>query len=398
MLIAGGGLVGLSLVLLLSGAGMRIRLVDRVPFDSGALAADERHLALSEVSCRTLEALGVLQALGADAESIRGIHVSSAGEFGATRWDAAERGFARFGMVAPARRLLEELRRKVSACTDVEMIAPATLAGVVASEQGITADVVDASASVSLRARMLVIADGAESSLREAAGIGATRHDYGRSAVCCVVGTERAHAGVAYERFTRSGPVAMLPQPRSQSGSILIVDTPRAAELMAVSEREYLARLQRAFGYRLGRLRQAGARMSYPLRRVLAERLTAPRQVLIGNAAQALHPVGAQGFNLGLRDAAALAERVLAAWRARADIGARGLLDEHAAARQSDRMATAKLSHFLAQATTLDSALAGWVRSAAMLAADRFEPVAEHLVLAGMGFRGATSAAARGIN
>ena len=138
--------------------------------------------------------------------------------------------------------------------------------------------------------------------------------------------------------------------------------------------------------------------MSYPLRRVLAERLTAPRQVLIGNAAQALHPVGAQGFNLGLRDAAALAERVLAAWRARADIGARGLLDEHAAARQSDRMATAKLSHFLAQATTLNSALAGWVRSAAMLAADRFEPVAEHLVLAGMGFRGATSAAARGIN
>lgn len=397
ILIAGGGLVGLSLALLLSGAGRRIRIVDRAPVEEAAAAPDERHLALSEVSCRTLEGLGVLQALGGDAETIRGIHVSSAGEFGAARWLATEHGYARFGAVAPARRLLAQLKKILLTRSDIELIAPAGVEDALADERRVQALVTTADVRTPAHAPLLVIADGAESSLRTAAGIDVERHDYERSAVCCVVATERPHLGVAYERFTRSGPVAMLPQPRGQSGSILIVEADAASALMQLSEHDYLDRLQRAFGYRLGRLRSAGPRLSYPLRRVFAIALCAPRQVLIGNAAQALHPVGAQGFNLGLRDAAALAQRVRAAWATGADIGHPGLLADYAEARRSDRNATANLSHALAQATTLKSPAAGWLRSLAIVAADRFEPLAEHLMLGGMGFRGATPAAARGI-
>ncbi len=396
ILIAGGGLVGLSLALLLSGAGRRIRIVDRAPVDEAA-APDERHLALSEVSCRTLEGLGVLQALGADAESIRGIHVSSAGEFGVARWLAAERGYPRFGMVAPARKLLAQMKKTLLTRPDIELIAPAGVEDVLADARAVQAAVDKSATRTPVRAPLLVVADGAESSLRTAAGIDAERHDYGRTAICCVVATERPHEGIAYERFTRGGPVAMLPQPRGQSGSIFIVDTQTAGALMQLSGRDYLDQLQRAFGYRLGRLRTAGTRVCYPLRRVVARALCAPRQVLIGNAAQALHPVGAQGFNLGLRDAAALAQRVRAAWAAGQDIGHVGLLTEYAESRRGDRNATAGLSHTLAMATTLDSPAAGWVRSLAIIAADRFEPLAEHLLLGGMGFRGATSDAARGL-
>jgi 2-octaprenyl-6-methoxyphenol hydroxylase len=246
-----------------------------------------------------------------------------------------------------------------------------------------------------LLSRLLVIADGADSVLRSAAGIGTERHDYQRSAICCVVTPERDHAGTAYERFTRDGPVALLPQAHGRCGAILVVDRADVVRLMALSEGEFLQQLQRAFGYRLGRLQRAGERVSYPLRRILAERLTAPRQVLIGNAAQAIHPVGAQGFNLGLRDAATLAGLLRASVAMGCDPGGDELLTGYALARADDRAATTGLSHALAEVSGVRALPARWLRSLALLAADRFEPLREHLMLGGMGYRGATPALAR---
>ena len=398
ILIAGGGLVGLSLALALSGSGLRVAVVDRVPMSTGARAADERHLALSEVTCRVLENLGVLSALGGDAEPIRAIHVSSAGEFGATRWAASDAGRQRFGVVVPARRLLQALQQAVLGRSDLRVLAPAAVIDAVIDADGVHATIeANGEQPQSLRARLLVIADGVDSALRSAAGIGSERHDYQRSAICCALSPERDHQGTAYERFTRSGPVALLPQAFGRCGAIQVVDSDQVEGLMALPDDDYLRQLQSAFGYRLGRLRRVGVRVSYPLRRVLAQRLTAPRQVLIGNAAQAVHPVGAQGFNLGLRDAATLAACLLDAHRAEADPGAPALLEGYAAARASDRAATTGLSHALAQFTSLKMPPAAWLRSLSLLAADRIEPLREHLMLGGMGYRGATPALARGI-
>lgn len=397
ILIAGGGLVGLSLALALSGSGLRVAVVDRVPLASGARAADERHLALSEVTCRVLENLGVLAALGGDAEPIRAIHVSSAGEFGATRWSASDAGRKRFGVVVPARRLLQALQQAVLQRSDLRVLAPAAVSDARIDADGVHATIgADGEQSQSLRARLLVIADGVDSALRDAAGIGTERHDYQRSAICCALSPERDHQGTAFERFTRSGPVALLPQAFGRCGAIQVVDSDQVEGLMALPDDDYLRQLQSAFGYRLGRLRRVGVRVSYPLRRVLAQRLTAPRQVLIGNAAQAVHPVGAQGFNLGLRDAATLAGCLLDAHRAGADPGDPALLEGYSAARASDRAATTGLSHALAQFTSLKMPPAAWLRSLSLLAADRIEPLREHLMLGGMGYRGATPALARG--
>lgn len=393
VLIAGGGLVGLTLALALSGSGMRIRLVDQAPAQLNL--ADERHLALSAVTVRSLRALDAFPASAA--EAIRAIHVSSAGEFGAVRWSAAEAGREDFGQVVAARTLLATLRAAATRRPDLVLTARAEVSAVAANDTGISAEVVDldSAARSRVRARLLVIADGVESRLRSAAGIGAHRHDYQRSAICCALWPERAHQGVAYERFTRSGPVALLPQEQNRCGAVWVVPQGQVTELMALPDADFLQALQAGFGYRLGRLRRIGTRLSYPLRRVLAERLTAPRQVLIGNAAQAVHPVGAQGFNLGLRDATALAERLRAAHLAGEDPGAAALLDAYAVGRQSDRAATTGLSHALALGTSIDLAPMRWLRQLALLAADRLEPVREHLQLGGMGFRGHTSIWAR---
>lgn len=393
VLIAGGGLVGLTLALALSGSGLRVRLVDQAPAQVNL--ADERHLALSAVTVRSLRALNAFPT--AAAEAIRGIHVSSAGEFGAVRWSASEAGREDFGQVVAARALLTTLRGAAMQRPDLLLTARAEVSAVAATDTGISADIVDldGTAPVRVQARLLVIADGVESRLRSAAGIGAQRHDYQRSAICCAIWPERAHQGVAYERFTRSGPVALLPQEQNRCGAVWVVPQDQLADRVALSDADFLDALQAAFGYRLGRLRRVGARLSYPLRRVLAERLTAPRQVLIGNAAQAVHPVGAQGFNLGLRDATALAERLRAAHQAGQDPGAAALLDAYAASRQSDRAATTGLSHALALGTGVELLPMRWLRQLALLAADRLEPVREHLQLGGMGFRGHTSLWAR---
>ncbi len=396
VLIAGGGLVGLSLALALSGSGLRVTVADPAPLDGAERAADERHLALSEVTCRILERLGVLATLGAAAAPIRAIHVSSAGEFGAARLSAASIGRARFGLVAPARRLLRALQQRVQSCADLQVLAPARVAAVEPGADWVVAHIDSGGdGSTSMRARLLVIADGVESALRSAAGIDCERHDYQRSAICCALTPERDHDGTAYERFTRNGPVALLPQAQGRCGAIMVVDSADVARLMALSEADFLGELQSAFGYRLGRLLQAGERVSYPLRRVLAERLTAPRQVLIGNAAQAIHPVGAQGFNLGLRDAATLAGLLRATVDNAGDPGADALLQAYALARKDDRAATTGLSHALAEVSGLRAAPARWLRSLALIAADRIEPLREHVLLGGMGYRGATPALAR---
>lgn len=396
ILIAGGGLVGIGLALALSHSGLKVVLVDQSPPDTHSRAADERHLALNEVSCRILTQLGVLAELGATAAPIKAIHISSAGEFGVTHWNAQDAGRDRFGVVVPAMRLLQQMQQALMACQDIRLLAPASVSEVLAAEDHVSAVIQSANQQrLPFRARLLVIADGAESSLRSAAGIGADRHDYQRTAICCALTPERDHQGTAYERFTRAGPVAMLPQSQGRCGAIMVVEATEAARLMSLSGVDYLRTLQQAFGYRLGRLRRSGLRVSYPLRRVLAQELIAPRQVLIGNAAQALHPVGAQGFNLGLRDAAALAQTIIEAHRLGEDPGSMTRLGAYAQCRQPDRSATVRLSHTLAQMTAINSAPAGWLRSLALLAADRIEPLREHLLLGGMGYRGATPVLAR---
>jgi 2-octaprenyl-6-methoxyphenol hydroxylase len=166
----------------------------------------------------------------------------------------------------------------------------------------------DSGARFSVRAKLVVAADGAKSVVREAAGVKAQTWDYSQVALIANVFTQRFHEYVAYERFTSAGPIALLPLTDGRVGLVWTLEPHEAPRVANLSDAEFLAELQRAFGFRLGRFTKVGVRHQYPLSLTRADDYIAERVAVIGNAAQALHPIAGQGFNLGLRDAASLAE------------------------------------------------------------------------------------------
>ena len=224
--------------------------------------------------------------------------------------------------------------------------------------------------------------------VRSGAGIDTQVTDYAQTAFVATVLPQRDPDGCAFERFTASGPVAVLPLAERRAGVVLTVPAADAERVGALDDAGFVELLHERFGYRLGSFSRPGRRVSYPLRRALAMRTTATRMVLVGNAAQTLHPIGAQGFNLGLRDALALAELLIDAARTSADPGSAGLLAAYASRRREDREGTAAMSDSLARWTADESAPLKLLRSFGLIAIDRIAPLQAALVRRGMGFRG----------
>jgi 2-octaprenyl-6-methoxyphenol hydroxylase len=234
---------------------------------------------------------------------------------------------------------------------------------------------------------LLVAADGTDSTLRALLQICAERHDYAQTLFVTVVQTQRAHAQVAYERFTDSGPVAMLPLSGGRCGSICTVRADAADAVASMDDAAYTALLQQRFGWRLGRILKVGRRNAYALQQLRATALTAARAVLVGNAAQTLHPVGAQGFNLGLRDALTLADEIVGAHREQRDIGDDSTLQRYVARRRADRDATMAMSDGLVRVSANRSAPMAALRSLGLLAIERVPALAGGLLAGAMGFR-----------
>jgi 2-octaprenyl-6-methoxyphenol hydroxylase len=251
-----------------------------------------------------------------------------------------------------------------------------------------------------LRTRLLVAADGTRSGVRAALGIGSDEHDYAQTLFVSRLRAERAPDGTAYERLGANGPTALLPRGDRHFGLIHGVAREDADAVAALDDDAFLARVQDAFGWRAGRFLACGARTAYPVSRVMAQALTAPRAVLVGNAAQTIHPVGAQGFNLGLRDALTLAE-LIEAGRAAAraasgfDCGDAALLARYEQRRREDRERTVAFSDGLARLTANGSGLLRPLRSVGLLAADRLPSMQAFLVGAAMGYRGDVPALCR---
>jgi 2-octaprenyl-6-methoxyphenol hydroxylase len=385
VLIVGSGLVGASLAIALDGAGLRVALAEAAPLRVDLQPSyDERNLALARATVNALTNLGVWAQIAARATPIRRIHVSRQGEFGAVRLDAVRHRFDAFGAVLPARELGNGLLARLDACRDLARYAPAKLTAITHTDTAVAATLATADGERTLRTRLLVGADGTASFVRAALGIQTDNVDYAQTAFVCTVAPERA-PDCAYERFTASGPVAMLPLTQGRAGVVLTVPTADAARVAALEDAGFIELLHERFGWRLGRLARPGRRVSYPLARSTALRLTAPRAVLVGNAAQTLHPIGAQGFNLGLRDALTLAEMLIDAG---GDPGDPELLADYAQRRREDREGTAAMSDALARWTARESPPLKLLRSLGLLALDRIAPVQAALVRRGAGFRG----------
>ncbi len=272
VLIIGGGLVGASLAIALDGAGLRVALAEAVaPRLDLEPSYDERNLALACASVNALERLGVLDA-STPGVPIRRIHVSRRGDFGAARLDAAKLGLPPFGAVVPARELGNALLRRLDTCNDLERIAPAKAVAIDAGGDAVDVDLRTGDTTRRLRTRLLVGADGTASFVRDAFGIDVKRDDYGQSAIVTTLTTEKPLDGSAYERFTDSGPVALLPLGERRAGLVLTVATADADRVAALDDGAFIAFVHERFGYRAGRLSQPGKRKPYPLARTLAAR------------------------------------------------------------------------------------------------------------------------------
>lgn len=331
--VVGGGMVGASLAVALADTGLEVTLVEAVPPETGRSPSfDGRTTALSNGSRRILTTLGVWPPVAAAAAPIRRIHVSDRGQFGAARIDAAEQGLEAMGYVVPNRALGDALWSRLAGHPRIHLRAPCRATGLRQDAESATLDLDD---GTTLSARLVVAADGAQSLVRTAAGLAAESTDYGQVAVITQVGCGRPHQGVAYERFTPAGPIAVLPLPdAARVATVWALPPEEAARVRALPEAAFLAELQAAFGWRLGRFTAAGERLAYPLALVEAADTVAGRVVAIGNAAQGLHPIAGQGFNLGLRDAVTLAECLAEGGD---DVGAPAVLERYVAWRREDR-------------------------------------------------------------
>ena len=393
VVIVGGGLVGASLAIALARQGVEVGLVEAAPAGQMPAVFDQRNLSFAAATVNALTALGVMQQLRTPTAPIRRIHISRQGDFGRVRLEAQDYGRATFGQVVVARDFGEALEARLDGLSGLTRYRPARFVGFAPDEAGHRAlRIADAEGERTLHARLVVAADGTRSAVREALGIGVDEHDYGQTLFIARVRATQAPDGTAYERLGDDGPTALLPRGDRHWGVVHGVAREQAETVAALDDAAWLARLQRAVGWRIGRLVASGERSAYSIVRVVAQRLVADRAVVLGNAAQTIHPIGAQGFNLGLRDALTLAEEI-----ARGDDpGAASRLAAYAARRREDRERTLAFSDGLARLTANPSPLLKPVRSAGLVAMEAQPSLQAFLVGGAMGFRGDVPALCRG--
>ncbi len=398
VLIVGGGMVGASLACALGNRALRIAVVEPVPFSApGQPSYDDRSVALAWGTRRVFEAIGAWDDLAAHATPIREIHVSDRGHFGAARMKAASVGYDALGYVVENRDLGRVFAARLPALANVDLICPARLQAIETGPDTLRARLDANGETREITTCLLVGADGGQSVTRRLAGIGAETDDYGQSAVIANVSTERPHRNRAWERFTHHGPLALLPMSGDRCSLVWTVPRAQADPTLALPDEEFLAALQACFGDRLGRFTRAGARVAYPLVRVSARRHVAARLALIGNAAHTLHPVAGQGFNLGLRDVAALAEVVADAAAAGEDIGAPAVLERYQRWRAADQSRVLALTDGLVRVFSNDFPPLVVARSLGMVALDLLPPLKRLMMRQTMGLAGRLPRLARGL-
>ena len=351
VLVAGGGLTGASLAVALADLGLKVAVVEAVPpEDAGQPSLDDRTSAIARTGVRILENLGVWTRLAETPSPIRAVEISERGCFGGARIDAASQGLDSLGSVVRNRVLGQALWEKLRESERVDIFCPAKVRSVEVEADRVRVRVkAESGKAKTLDARLLAVAEGARSPLREKFGIQAEHKEYPQVALTGLAEVRRViRPDTAWERFTADGPLAVLPAGGRRYGFV-IVSNRGAERLGEMSDGDLLGHLQELMGYRAGEFVAVGPRAVYPLALDRAERVTAPRSVLVGAAANSVHPLVAQGFNLALRDVAALSETLAAAGRPPSDPGDPALLASYASWRRQDQANVVRFTDGLAR-------------------------------------------------
>ena len=398
IVIVGGGMVGTCLALALAPLPLRIAVVEAVARkDVEQPSFDDRSTALSRSTQRMFEAMGLWDDVSAASAPITRIHVSDRGRFGFSHIDAEEQGVAALGYVVINRVLGEVLQSRLEACANVDLICPASVERADLGPTSARVSITVGGRTTELSGQLLVAADGANSSVREMMGISAQRRDYEQSAVIGNLLTEIELNQRAFERFTRQGPLAILPVAEGRAAFVWTVSSGDAARVLALDDLRFLAELQEQFGHRLGRFSRVGKRVAYPLALSKALRLTAARSVLIGNAAHGLHPVSAQGFNLGMRDVAALCDCIADALRDSVDVGSATVLERYSEWRHPDHRKLVQFTDKLVSLFGSRRADLGVLRNIGMIGFDLIPGVRRTFAKHTMGLAGELPRLCRGV-
>ena len=398
IIIIGGGLVGASLACALHHSALRIGVIEASPLASSTQPNhDDRTLALAYGSKRIFEAIGVWDELAPNVTPIARIHISDRGHFGATRLSAAEAQLPALGYTVAHLVLGAALLKTLQGSESIEWLCPAEMTAIHVAPESAVVSVRHDNQDKTLTARLVIAADGTHSVVRQAMGITAARTEYHQTAIVTNVTPSLPHANTAYERFTDTGPLALLPLADNRCAVVWSAREEQAKTLLGWSDAEFIHQLQQRFGDRLGVFTRLGSRTSYPLALTRVPEQVRERIALIGNAAHTVHPVAGQGFNLGLRDVAALAEVVSDARHAGEDIGELRVLRRYADWRRRDNQVTSAFTNGLIRVFSNNFFPLMLMRNAGLVAVDLLPGVKRGFVRVTSGLAGKLPRLARGL-
>jgi 2-octaprenyl-6-methoxyphenol hydroxylase len=392
LLIVGSGLAGNCLALALKDAGFRIAIIEaNTRAQLHASPAGDRALALAAGTVMMLDTLGVWQGIKHAATPIQHIHISDRGHFGKTRLSAQKEHIDALGYVIAARDI-ETYVANLVINAGIDIIAPARVVGLISGDQEICVNIKQNDQSQNLSAKLLVGADGGLSSVRQLLNINQLITDYGQTALITSVKSTIPNNNTAYERFTSSGPLALLPISKNECAVIWTRSHEDADTLMLGREADFLVELQQCFGFKLGELTLTAPRRAFPLSLIRAEQMVAGRAVIIGNAVHQLHPVAGQGFNLGLRDVIQLAEMLIKQHEQNKDIGEADFLNAYAVSRKKDHDWTIGFTDTLIKIFANEWLALAAARNIGLTLLDHIPAAKKLLTQHAMGFAGQTNA------
>ncbi len=381
VIIVGGGMVGLSLALMLAKSNIAVKLLEAVKYpnyDDENLAPyhssfDARNTALSRRSVQIYQKLGLWEALQQHATPILQVHITEQGSFGKARLVAEQEKVESFGQVIENAWLGRVLLTQVRQQALIELIDGVQVTSLTQDADQVQIEAMRNGEYIhSLKSKLVIAADGRDSFCRQAIGVGVDEHDYDQVAIVTTVQTSKPHQQVGFERFSALGPLALLPLPGEYRRSVVwpVKKGTEAEWLGEENDQHFLDALQETYGDRAGKFEKTGKRFSYPLSQVLAHKQAVGRVVLMGNAAHTIHPVAGQGFNLCLRDADVLVRYLLEQLAKSDDIGHPDNLLAYEQARLTDQQRVIKFCDSVVRGFSNQNPLLKLIRNTGLIAFD----------------------------
>ena len=397
IVVIGGGLVGICAALILQHPLRRVTVLEASDSRKAqATGLNARSIALSTSSVQIFKALGLWSSIAALATPIQHIHISSRGRWGVTRLEAADYRLDALGYVIESQALERCLWEAVEASTDIECQTGAEFE-TIQQQETVTIGFRRQGRKRKLQSRLALIADGAQSRARTALGIGHETLDFAQSVVICNVEFDQPRPHTAYERFTDQGPLAMLPLGGNRYACVWTRHPDTARATMLQDDAEFIEALQACFGFRLGYIERVGERFSFPIQRTRADSLQQQRCFVIGNAANSLHPVAGQSFNLSLRDVACLYELLVeVSLSTTADEQLATIAGDYERLRASEQRAVIRFGDGLVNLFSNDLPIFNHARAAGLSLLDLLPPFKRQVAFAGMGMSFAGNRLLRG--